>query len=124
MFLYLWKYRNMDTKNAVIILASLAQGARLEIFRQLVQAGPIGLAAGDIAFKLNIPGSTLSFHLKELTHAELVTAKQTGRYIYYAAAFNVMNDLLGYLTENCCQLEKSSSENLCCDGLLCNEIAS
>ena len=114
----------MDTKNAVIILASLAQGARLEIFRKLVQAGPIGLAAGDIAFKLNIPGSTLSFHLKELTHAELVTAKQTGRYIYYAAAFNVMNDLLGYLTENFCQLEKSSSENLCCDGLLCNEISS
>lgn len=114
----------MDTKNAVIILASLAQGARLEIFRQLVQAGPDGLAAGDIAIKLNIPASTLSFHLKELTHAELVTSKQIGRYIYYAAAFSVMNDLLGYLTDNCCQSEKSSSENLCCDGLLCNEVGS
>ena len=111
----------MNTKNAVTILASLAQGARLEIFSQLVQAGPSGLAAGDIAIKLKIPGSTLSFHLKELTHAELVTAKQTGRFIYYAAAFNVMNDLLSYLTENCCQSEKSSSENLCCDALLCNK---
>lgn len=114
----------MDTKNAVTILASLAQGARLEIFRLLVQAGPNGLAAGDIASKLNIPASTLSFHLKELTHADLVSAKQIGRFIYYSAAFNVMNHLLAYLTENCCQSEKASSENLCCDNLVCKDLAS
>ncbi len=93
----------MNTKNAVTLLASLAQEARLEIFRLLVQAGPSGVAAGEIANKLNIPTSTLSFHLKELTHAGLLNAAQTGRFIYYSAAFNVMNDLLGFLTENCCQ---------------------
>ncbi|HYN53120.1 MAG TPA: metalloregulator ArsR/SmtB family transcription factor, partial [Methylotenera sp.] len=84
----------MNTKNAVILLASLAQEARLEIFRLLVQAGPNGLAAGDIASRLNIPSSTLSFHLKELTHAGLLKAAQAGRFIYYSAAFNIMGDLL------------------------------
>ena len=92
----------MDTKNAVVILASLAQDARLEIFRLLVQAGPQGLAAGDIATKLNMPASTLSFHLKELAHAGLVNPLQSGRFIYYSAAFDVMNGLLAFLTENCC----------------------
>lgn len=104
----------MNTKNAVTLLASLAQEARLEIFRLLVQAGSNGLAAGDIANKLNIPTSTLSFHLKELTHAELIIAKQSGRFIYYSAAFDMMNGLLGYLTENCCKAEQS-----CCNGLTC-----
>ena len=93
----------METKNAVQILASLAQEARLEIFRLLVQAGPSGLAAGDIATKLDIPPSTLSFHLKELSSAGLVKSESSGRFIYYSAAFDVMNGLLDYLTENCCQ---------------------
>ena len=92
----------MDTKNAVVILASLAQDARLEIFRLLVQAGPQGLAAGKIATRLNMPASTLSFHLKELAHAGLVNPLQSGRFIYYSAAFDVMNGLLAFLTENCC----------------------
>ncbi len=103
----------MNTKNAVTLLASLAQDARLEIFRLLVQAGPSGLAAGEIASKLNIPTSTLSFHLKELTHAGLLNAAQAGRFIYYSAAFNIMDDLLGFLTENCCQGVSSCEPKLC-----------
>ena len=113
-FPYLWKYRNMDTKNAVIILSSLAQEARLEIFRLLVQAGPAGLAAGHIAARLDMPASTLSFHLKELTHAGLVKAQQSGRFIYYSAAFDVMNGLLVFLTENCCECAQD-----CCLSAVC-----
>ena len=105
----------MYTKNAVTLLASLAREARLEIFRLLVQAGSNGVAAGEIANKLNIPTSTLSFHLKELTHAELIIAEQSGRYIYYSAAFDVMNGLLGYLTENCCKAEQPYCNHLTCN---------
>ena len=104
----------MDTKNAVNILASLAQDARLDIFRLLVQAGSGGLAAGDIATQLKVPASTLSFHLKELAHAGLVKAEQSGRFIYYSAAFDVMNTLLAFLTENCCNKPQS------CLPLQCN----
>ena len=93
----------MNIEDAVVILFSLAQGARLEIFRLLVQAGPAGLAAGDIATRLDMPVSTLSFHLKELAHAGLVKPLQSGRFIYYSAAFDVMNGLLAFLTENCCE---------------------
>ena len=104
----------MDTKNAVIILSSLAQEARLEIFRLLVQAGTQGLAAGDIAARLDMPASTLSFHLKELAHAGLVKSLQSGRFIYYSAAFDVMNGLLAFLTENCC-----AGAQDCCVSALC-----
>jgi ArsR family transcriptional regulator, arsenate/arsenite/antimonite-responsive transcriptional repressor len=104
----------MDTKNAVIILSSLAQEARLEIFRLLVQAGTQGLAAGDIAVRLDMPASTLSFHLKELAHAGLVKPLQSGRFIYYSAAFDVMNGLLAFLTENCC----AGTQN-CCVSAVC-----
>ena len=104
----------MDTKNAVIILSSLAQEARLEIFRLLVQAGTQGLAAGDIAARLDMPASTLSFHLKELAHAGLVKAQQSGRFIYYSAAFDVMNGLLAFLTENCC-----AGAQDCCVSAVC-----
>ena len=104
----------MDTKNAVIILSSLAQEARLEIFRLLVQAGTQGLAAGDIAARLDMPASTLSFHLKELAHAGLVKPLQSGRFIYYSTAFDVMNGLLAFLTENCC-----AGAQDCCVSALC-----
>ena len=104
----------MDTKNAVVILASLSQEARLEIFRLLVQAGPQGMAAGNIATKLNMPASTLSFHLKELAHAGLVNPLQSGRFIYYSAAFDVMNGLLAFLTENCC-----AGAQDCCTSAVC-----
>jgi ArsR family transcriptional regulator len=104
----------MDTKNAVLLLASLAQEARLEIFRLLIQAGTKGLAAGDIAAKLDIPPSTLSFHLKELSHAGLIHSVSSGRFIYYSATFDVMNGLLAFLTENCCQ-----GEQVCCASIGC-----
>ena len=92
----------MEIKSAVQLLASIAQEARLEIFRLLVQAGPEGVAAGVIGARLAIPSSTLSFHLKELTNAGLVHARPQSRFIYYSANYEAMNALLAYLTENCC----------------------
>jgi len=92
----------METKDAVIALAALAQDSRLAIFRLLVQAGPAGLAAGTIAQRLGVSASSLSFHLKELAHARLVTARQEGRFVIYSGGFSAMNDLLAFLTENCC----------------------
>jgi ArsR family transcriptional regulator len=92
----------MNTNSAVTLLSSIAQEARLEIFRLLVQAGSQGLAAGAIAEKLAIPASTLSFHLKGLAHAGMVLPKPQSRYIYYTANYQAMNDLLNYLTLNCC----------------------
>jgi len=92
----------MNTPDAVNQLSSLAQEARLNIYRLLVQAGADGLPAGNIGADLNIPASTLSFHLKELSRAGLVTAKQAGRFVYYSANYAAMNDLLAFLTENCC----------------------
>lgn len=92
----------MDTKAAVRSLAALAQDSRLEVFRLLVQAGPEGLAAGDIAERLGMPGSTLSFHVKTLSQAGLVEPRQESRFIYYSARFDAMNDLIAFLGENCC----------------------
>lgn len=92
----------MDIKSAVIQLSSIAQEARLEIFRLLVQAGTEGLPAGIIGEKLSIPPSTLSFHLKELNYAGMVSSSQVSRFIYYTANYEAMNGLLAYLTENCC----------------------
>lgn len=92
----------MKTKDAVIALAALAQGTRLAVYRLLVQQGPSGLAAGEIASRLDIAPATLSFHLKELSHAGLVTSRQDGRFVYYAAQFEAMNELVAFLTENCC----------------------
>jgi DNA-binding transcriptional ArsR family regulator len=93
----------MEMKSALSALAGLAQESRLDIFRLLVEQGPEGLPAGAIAEKLDLANATLSFHLKELAHARLVTARQAGRFIYYAADFRTMNGLVGYLTENCCK---------------------
>ena len=93
----------MKTKLAVIALAALAQDTRLAIFRLLVEAGPAGVPAGVIAAKLGAAAPTLSFHLKELSHAGLVEAEPQGRFIVYRADFNAMNALVAYLTENCCR---------------------
>ena len=93
----------MEINDVVTSLAALAQESRLAIYRLLVQAGPAGMAVGSIGENLGIPAPTLSFHLKELTRAELITARQDGRFYYYSANFPQMAALLGYLTDNCCR---------------------
>ncbi|MGJ8619936.1 MAG: ArsR/SmtB family transcription factor [Methylophilaceae bacterium] len=105
----------MNQESAVTQLSSIANEARLAIFRLLVQAGKNGLAAGAISDKLDIPNSTLSFHLKELSHAGLINANQQSRFIYYSANYETMNNLLAYLTENCCEGEQE-----CCPTNVCN----
>jgi len=92
----------MESRIAVDSLAALAQASRLQVFRLLVQAGPEGRAASDIAERLGIPANTLSFHLKTLSHAGLVASRHEGRFIYYTANFERMNELISFLTENCC----------------------
>ena len=93
----------MEEDEVVRALAALAQPVRLRVFRALVVRGDTGLTPGAMADGLDIPSNTLSFHLKELTHAGLVTQERASRNIIYRAAFDRMNALLGYLTENCCQ---------------------
>ena len=93
----------METKTAVAALAALAQETRLAVFRLLIEAGPGGVPAGAVAEAVQVPAATLSFHLKELSHAGLISARQEGRFIFYAANFEHMAALMSYLTRNCCQ---------------------
>jgi DNA-binding transcriptional ArsR family regulator len=92
----------MEKIDAVAALAALAQDNRLDVFRLLVQAGPEGLNAGAVATALDLPPNTLTFHFDRLRMAGLVTARRDGRSVIYAAQFDKMNALLGFLTENCC----------------------
>ena len=103
----------MDTKNTIVALAALAQESRLAVFRLLTQLGPEGMAATKIGLELGIAPSSMSFHLKELAHANLVTARQEGRYVIYSANFNVMNEVIGFLTENCCGGNVCTPINTC-----------
>jgi ArsR family transcriptional regulator len=93
----------MDESQVVRSLAALAQEVRLRAFRALVVAGPDGLTPGTLAEQLQVAANTLSFHLKELTNAGLITQERQGRNLLYRASFDDMNALLGYLTDNCCQ---------------------
>jgi DNA-binding transcriptional ArsR family regulator len=93
---------NMDEKTAVNALGALAQGMRLRVFRALVGAGPAGMTPGALSATLDVQASTLSFHLKELTHAGLLTQERDGRHLIYRPAIGQMNALLGYLTDHCC----------------------
>ncbi len=92
----------METANAVVALDALAQESRLDIFRLLVRAGPAGLPAGEIAERLALPASNLSFHLNQLVHAGLARRNRVGRSVIYAPDFEAMTALLGFLTEECC----------------------
>ncbi|MCQ4165496.1 ArsR/SmtB family transcription factor [Tahibacter harae] len=92
----------MESKSAVQALAALAQDSRLAVYRLLVEAGPEGLPATAIAERLGIPANTLSFHLKTLSQADLLSAQPQGRFIYYSANFARMNALVAFLTDNCC----------------------
>ena len=104
----------MEIKRATKALGALAQETRLGIFRLLVEAGPTGMAAGEIAAELSLAPATLSFHLKELSHAELVAARQDGRFIFYSASFGRMTELVAFLTENCCERDGVSCAPASC----------
>ena len=106
----------MKEDQAVSALGALAHAQRLRVFRALVVAGPEGLTPSVLADQLDVARNTLSFHLKELAHAGLVTIEQQGRNLFYRADFAHMNGLLGYLTEHCCQgstCEVTESSSAC-----------
>lgn len=92
----------MDRKAAIAALGALAQDTRLDAYRLLVTQGPTGLPAGALADRLGVLPASLTFHLKELQHAGLITQRRLGRQLIYAAEYAAMNELLAYLTENCC----------------------
>ena len=106
----------MESTDAVRALAGLAQPMRLQVFRCLVVAGQEGLTPGALVEAICVPATSLSFHLKELTHAGLVSQERQGRNLIYRAAFDQMNALIGYLTENCCQGDAciASSSSMVC----------
>jgi DNA-binding transcriptional ArsR family regulator len=93
----------MESTAVIKALAALAQSSRLEVFRSLVVAGEVGLTPGALSETLGVAPNTLSFHLKELVHADLVTQERVGRNLVYRAHYDRMNAVLAYLTQNCCQ---------------------
>jgi len=93
----------MNAGQAAAKLAALAQETRLRIFRLLVEAGPEGMNAGAIADALDLAAPTLSFHIAHLARAGLVASRQEGRFIFYSASFTAMDELIAYLTDNCCR---------------------
>lgn len=105
----------MKNPDAVAALAALAQDNRLDVFRLLVQAGPEGMPAGKVAEALDLAPNTLTFHFDRLRSAGLVTVRREGRSMIYAAQFDTMNALIGFLTENCCQ---GAAEN-CAPAAVC-----
>jgi ArsR family transcriptional regulator len=103
----------MESNQVIKALAALAQDSRLAIFRLLIRCGPQGLSAGKIAERLDIAPATLSFHLKELSISGLLGSRQEGRFVIYSANFAAMNDLIGFLTENCCGGNSCTSVTAC-----------
>jgi ArsR family transcriptional regulator, arsenate/arsenite/antimonite-responsive transcriptional repressor len=94
----------MKTTDAVESLSALAQESRLAIFRMLVKRGPEGYTPSQLGEKLDVSSPTLSFHLKELQRADLIEARREGRFLFYSPSFSRMNELIGFLTDNCCSL--------------------
>ena len=94
---------DMNERDAVRALSALAQDARLRIYRAVVGMGPAGITPGALAVTLGIPPSTVSFHVKELLHAGLVTQERDGRHLIYRPSIETMNALLAYLSAHCCQ---------------------
>ena len=101
----------MDEKTAVITLAALAQGMRLRIFRSLVGAGPQGLTPSALAATLDLPASTLSFHLKELLNSGLASQQREGRHLIYRPAIEHMNALMAHLLAHCCEGQNQDCAN-------------
>lgn len=104
----------MESQQAVVALAALAQESRLTVFRLLVKRGPEGYTPGEIGERLEIPAPTLSFHLKTLSAAGLVDVRREGRFLYYRANFEQMNGILGFLTEHCCSLATGDCSDAAC----------
>ena len=116
--IYFYDNKNMEEKHVVKALAAMAQPNRLQVFRSLVVAGKQGATPGQLAESLGLPNATLSFHLKELMGAGLISQQRSGRNLIYRVEFDQMNGLLAYLTENCCQgadacLDASSTHCQC-----------
>src|SRR5258708_689805 len=105
----------MKKPQALAGLSALAQENRLDTFRLLVQAGPDGMPAGEVAAALGLPPNTLTFHFDRLREAGLVTVRREGRSMIYAARFAAMNGLIGYLTENCCQGDAAACAGPVCE---------
>jgi len=103
----------MNSKQAVDALAALAHESRLGVYRLLVEAGPAGLNAGTLASRLKMPPSSMTFHLQNLHRAGLVSQERRSREVIYAADFEAMNGLVGYLTENCCGGNASACGTQC-----------
>ena len=110
----------METREVVTALAALAQDTRLAIFKLLVQAGTEGMAAGQVGCHLGITPSSISFHMKELSHAGLVKSRQEGRYVIYSVDYPAMDGVMAYLGENCCTLKPAEdcTELTCPKGVL------
>ena len=105
----------MDIQQAIPALAAIAQESRLAIFRLLVQAGPAGMIASKISETLGIAPSSLSFHLKELSHANMLSVQQDGRFMIYSANFDTMTALIHFLTDNCCEGKSCPASELAPD---------
>jgi DNA-binding transcriptional ArsR family regulator len=103
----------MKSQEVVAALGALAQESRLAVFRRLVKRGPQGYTPGELVDRLEIPAPTLSFHLKELQRVGLVLVEREGRFLNYTANFAQMNDVLGFLTENCCSLADGTCDTAC-----------
>jgi len=109
----------MDKSDAITVFESLASSVRLDVFRLLVRAGPDGLVAGEISETIGLPASNLSFHLKALTHARLIGVVQSGRFLRYRANMALMQELVTYLTAECCAGHPEQCSEIepvrCCD---------
>ena len=103
----------METVNALSALGALAQETRLRIFRLLLEQGAPGMAAGAIGKRLELAPATLSFHIKALAAAGLVSSRQRGRFVHYATDFSAMRALVAYLTENCCRADAGDCGAAC-----------
>ena len=103
----------MKSKDAIEILSALASEARLAVFRLLVKRGPQGYTPTDLVQRLGVPAPTLSFHLKELAHAQLIASRRNGRNLYYSANFERMSALVGFLTDNCCSMADEACDTNC-----------
>ena len=103
----------MKSQDAITCLGALAQDTRLAIYRLLVKRGPEGYTPGDLVAKTEIPAPTLSFHLKELQRAELIGVRREGRFLYYSANFAQMQQLVAFLTDNCCSLADAACDSAC-----------